>query len=358
MKKKRKQDDDETKHFEYSSNYKIVKNTLVNITDNQKVISQFKQIALCLHKIRIHTYFFLKLYILDCLKKKLPLPDLENSLTFEYAMKVVQGKIVKDDDISDPVLLSSYQNFANLNYQALMTHSKERNNKSKKYSELLFDFLSKVCEVDFIDKVKIIQNEINAQRNKLKLERQKENAERGKETRKKTAERRKAVIKETEEQKKIRLKDEKTEKQTITDKRKKEDSDLRKKEKNAITNAREKHKNTLLQYVNLIIENQIENFTFPIELQPHLPFINQNNKECIDYIACKLDEWTLVMEPSMNMQNLTQTLSYEATNMQTSYKNNVVQNYENYVQRFVNVVCEKDKNLANVKFFIFLKSLK
>ena len=123
MKKKKK---DEFKEFRNNdkSAYKTFKIPLKTILCNKDVVQPLiNQLVFEMNDLVIHTYQFIRLYILKCYTDKQPLPEIDDMFIM-YCLKTLGTRDNRGKKGKDTELLETLSNFYETEYQPLLNHEK------------------------------------------------------------------------------------------------------------------------------------------------------------------------------------------------------------------------------------------
>jgi hypothetical protein len=124
--KKKKKLKDEFKEFRNNekSAYKTFKILLKTILQNHKVVQPvINNLVFEMNDLVIHTYQFIRLYILNCYTKKQPLPELDETF-ISYCIKSLGTRDNRGKKCKDTELLETLENFYQEEYQPLLSHEK------------------------------------------------------------------------------------------------------------------------------------------------------------------------------------------------------------------------------------------
>ena len=135
--KKRKHQKEEFKEFRSNekSPYKTIKTTLKSILCNKEIIQPvLNELVFDINNLMIHSYQFIRLYILYCYTNKFDLPTINDKFIL-YCIKTLGKKTSSGRKEKDTNLLEKLQEFYNNEYQPLLNHEKtDLRNKSNMLS--------------------------------------------------------------------------------------------------------------------------------------------------------------------------------------------------------------------------------
>jgi hypothetical protein len=123
MKKKKK---DEFKEFRNNdkSAYKTFKIPLKTILLNKSVVQPFiNHLVFEMNDLVIHTYQFIRLYVLKCYTDKQPLPEIDDMFIM-YCLKTLGIRDNRGKKGKDTELLETLRKFYETEYQPLLNHAK------------------------------------------------------------------------------------------------------------------------------------------------------------------------------------------------------------------------------------------
>jgi len=123
MGKKKKQEFQEFRNNEKSS-YKTLKIPLKTILLNRNIIQPvINNLVFEMNNLVIHTYQFIRLYILYCFTNNNPLPEL-NDTFISYCIKTLGTRDNRGKKCKDTELLETLEKFYKTEYQPLLNHEK------------------------------------------------------------------------------------------------------------------------------------------------------------------------------------------------------------------------------------------
>ena len=104
------------------SPYKTIKTTLKSLLRNKKEVLPCINNLVCeVNDLVIHSYQFIRLYILKCYNKKEELPEI-NDKFISYCIKTLGVRDNRGKKSKDTELLDKLNNFYELTYQPLLNH--------------------------------------------------------------------------------------------------------------------------------------------------------------------------------------------------------------------------------------------
>jgi hypothetical protein len=123
VKKKKKTDFQSFRHNEKSS-FQTIKTTLKSILLNRNEIQpEINNLVFVMNDLMIHSYQFIRLYILYCYTKKLPLPEIDETFII-YCIKTLGVRDNRGKKGADTELLDKLEKFYLAEYQPLLNHEK------------------------------------------------------------------------------------------------------------------------------------------------------------------------------------------------------------------------------------------
>jgi hypothetical protein len=126
MAKKKKKETFKTFRNLEKSNFKTIKTTLKSVLlKHREVQPLITNLVFEINDLVIHTYQFIRLYILYCFHKDLAFPIFDDKFTFvKYCIKTLGIKSNSGRKSKDTQLLDNLQEFYNKEYQHLLNHNK------------------------------------------------------------------------------------------------------------------------------------------------------------------------------------------------------------------------------------------
>jgi hypothetical protein len=176
MGKKKKQDFGGFRNSEKSP-YKTIKTTLKSILRNKNDLLHCINLLVCeMNDLVIHTYQFIRLYILECYNKKEQLPTIDDKF-ISYCIKTLgiktkQGRKSKDtelierlnifcDNVYQPLLKYNYVSLKNksklISYLATQIHTSLHNNIQERFCQHFLRFINKTTTHLECDKPTLFQ---------------------------------------------------------------------------------------------------------------------------------------------------------------------------------------------------------
>jgi hypothetical protein len=123
VKKKKKEDFKEFRNNEKSA-YKTFKIPLKTILLNHEIIQPLiNNLVFEMNDLVIHTYQFIRLYVLDKYAKNLPLPTIDD-IFISYCIKTLGTRDNRGKKCKDAELLETLEKFYKTEYQPLLNHEK------------------------------------------------------------------------------------------------------------------------------------------------------------------------------------------------------------------------------------------
>ena len=123
MRKKKKPDFQTFKHNDKSA-YKTLKIPLKSILrDRHTVQPVINQLVFDINELVIHSYQFIRLYILDCYHRNQPLPNINETFVL-YCIKTLGTRDNRGRQCADTELAENLQIFYETEYQPLLNHEK------------------------------------------------------------------------------------------------------------------------------------------------------------------------------------------------------------------------------------------
>jgi hypothetical protein len=123
VKKKKKDEFKEFRNNEKSA-YKTFKIPLKTILCNKDVVQPvINQLVFEMNDLVIHTYQFIRLYVLKCYTNKQPLPEIDDMFIM-YCLKTLGTRDNRGKKCKDTELLETLSNFYQAEYQPLLNHDK------------------------------------------------------------------------------------------------------------------------------------------------------------------------------------------------------------------------------------------
>jgi hypothetical protein len=123
VKKKKKTDFQTFRHNEKSS-FQTIKTTLKSVLLNRNEIQpEINNLVFVMNDLMIHSYQFIRLYVLDCYAKNQPLPEIDETFIL-YCIKSLGVRDNRGKKGADTELLEKLEKFYTTEYQPLLNHEK------------------------------------------------------------------------------------------------------------------------------------------------------------------------------------------------------------------------------------------
>jgi len=123
VKKKKKETFQEFRSTDKSA-YTTIKTTLKSVLHNHKEVQPvITNLVFEMNDLMIHSYQFIRLYVLKCYNDNQPLPEI-NEMFILYCIKVLGEKTNTGRKEKDTSMLDTLQEFYNTEYQPLLNHEK------------------------------------------------------------------------------------------------------------------------------------------------------------------------------------------------------------------------------------------
>ncbi len=124
MGKKKKKDTFQKFRSNEKSAYTTIKTTLKSVLHNHKAVQPvITNLVFEMNDLMIHSYQFIRLYVLKCYKDNQPLPEINEKFIL-YCIKVLGEKTNTGRPEKDTSMLETLQSFYDKEYQALLNHKK------------------------------------------------------------------------------------------------------------------------------------------------------------------------------------------------------------------------------------------
>jgi len=124
MVKKKKKDTFQEFRSTYKSAYTTIKTTLKSVLHNHKEVQPvITNLVFEMNDLMIHSYQFIRLYILQCYNNNQPLPEINEKFIL-YCIKVLGEKTNTGRKEKDTSMLDTLQEFYDKEYQPLLNHEK------------------------------------------------------------------------------------------------------------------------------------------------------------------------------------------------------------------------------------------
>ena len=123
VKKKKKDTFHEFRSIEKSA-YTTIKTTLKSVLHNHKEVQPLiNNLVFEMNDLMIHSYQFIRLYVLNCYNNNLPLPEINEKFIL-YCIKTLGIRDKRGIQSNDTELLKTLQEFYDKEYQPLLNHEK------------------------------------------------------------------------------------------------------------------------------------------------------------------------------------------------------------------------------------------
>ena len=123
VKKKKKDTFHEFRSIEKSA-YTTIKTTLKSVLHNHKEVQPLiNNLVFEMNDLMIHSYQFIRLYVLNCYNNNLPLPEINEKFIL-YCIKTLGIRDKRGIQSNDTKLLKTLQEFYDKEYQPLLNHEK------------------------------------------------------------------------------------------------------------------------------------------------------------------------------------------------------------------------------------------
>ena len=124
VKKKKLKDDFKTFRNNDKASFQTIKTTLKSILLNRnETQSEINDLVFEMNDLMIHSYQFIRLYILHCYTNHLPLPDINDTFII-YSIKTLGVRDNRGKKGADTELLEKLEEFYRTEYQPLLNHEK------------------------------------------------------------------------------------------------------------------------------------------------------------------------------------------------------------------------------------------
>ena len=124
VKKKKLKDDFKTFRNNDKASFQTIKTTLKSILLNRnETQSEINDLVFEMNDLMIHSYQFIRLYILHCYTNQLPLPDINDTFII-YSIKTLGVRDNRGKKGADTELLEKLEEFYRTEYQPLLNHEK------------------------------------------------------------------------------------------------------------------------------------------------------------------------------------------------------------------------------------------
>ena len=124
MGKKKKKDTFQEFRSNEKSAYTTIKTTLKSVLHNHKEVQPvITNLVFEMNDLMIHSYQFIRLYILQCYNNNQPLPEINEKFIL-YCIKVLGEKTNTGRKEKDTTMLDTLQEFYDKEYQPLLNHEK------------------------------------------------------------------------------------------------------------------------------------------------------------------------------------------------------------------------------------------
>ena len=124
VKKKKLKDDFKTFRNNDKSSFQTIKTTLKSILLNRNEIqSEINDLVFEMNDLMIHSYQFIRLYVLHCYTNHIPLPDINDTFII-YSIKTLGVRDNRGKKGADTELLEKLEEFYRTEYQPLLNHEK------------------------------------------------------------------------------------------------------------------------------------------------------------------------------------------------------------------------------------------
>ena len=125
MKKRKKEKDPfEAFRFDDKSSYRTIKIPIKSILRNYPVVQPvLENIVLDINDLTIHTYQFIRLFILNCYHNGLEVPTLDETFVL-YCIRTLGTRDNRGAKCKETELLELLENFYKNEYQSLLSHTK------------------------------------------------------------------------------------------------------------------------------------------------------------------------------------------------------------------------------------------
>jgi hypothetical protein len=124
MVKKKKKNDFQTFRHNEKASFQTIKTTLKSILLNRNEIQpEINNLVFVMNDLMIHSYQFIRLYVLHCYTKQLPLPVIDETFIL-YCIKALGVRDNRGKKGADTDLLEKLEKFYTTEYQPLLNHEK------------------------------------------------------------------------------------------------------------------------------------------------------------------------------------------------------------------------------------------
>jgi hypothetical protein len=124
VKKKKLKDDFKSFRHNEKASFQTIKTTLKSVLLNRNEIQpEINNLVFEMNDLMIHSYQFIRLYILYCYTKKLPLPEIDETFII-YCIKALGVRDNRGKKGADTELLDKLERFYLAEYQPLLNHEK------------------------------------------------------------------------------------------------------------------------------------------------------------------------------------------------------------------------------------------
>ena len=124
VKKKKLKDDFQSFRHNEKASFQTIKTTLKSVLLNRHEIQpEINKLVFDMNDLMIHSYQFIRLYVLDCYTKQLPLPEIDETFIL-YCIKTLGVRDNRGKKIADMELLEKLDKFYQEEYQPILNHEK------------------------------------------------------------------------------------------------------------------------------------------------------------------------------------------------------------------------------------------
>ena len=124
VKKKKLKDDFKTFRNNDKASFQTIKTTLKSIILNRNEIqSEINDLVFEMNDLMIHSYQFIRLYVLHCYTNHIPVPDINDTFII-YSIKTLGVRDNRGKKGADTELLEKLEEFYRTEYQPLLNHEK------------------------------------------------------------------------------------------------------------------------------------------------------------------------------------------------------------------------------------------
>jgi hypothetical protein len=124
VKKKKLKDDFKTFRHNEKASFQTIKTTLKSVLLNRNEIQpEINNLVFVMNDLMIHSYQFIRLYVLNCYNNNLPLPEMDETFII-YCIKALGVRDNRGKKGADTELLEKLEKFYQTEYQPLLNHEK------------------------------------------------------------------------------------------------------------------------------------------------------------------------------------------------------------------------------------------